>query len=415
MDITPDGNTVVIGGKNKQGKSSLLDCISYALGGKKLIPDKPVRTGADEGKIVVKLDGDQSRHLPPLVIERTFSAEGTTKLEVKSDDGYDAPSPQALLDGLWGRMCLDPLEFTRLPSAKQMEALRGVVGLDFTDLDAERKKLYDQRTTEKRTLEQLKAQLQAVPPIDGVPEQEVSVAELMEVLGRCRAVNAANAAAQTDVENAKARLSGIRGTAAGLQADIRALEVKLDAVLQSEAEAAASVEAKDASCRALIDQDIAVVESQISQADTVNAKVRQNKRNAELKVFIAQVTGAVKGLSDKIDAKDAEKAKMLAEASWPVPGLSFGDGGVLLNGLPFEQASQAEQLEVAISMALAANPVLRVLLIRDGSLMDEDTLATVGTIAETHDAQVWIERVSQGAECSVILENGIAKAFDVAS
>ncbi len=41
VDITPDGSTVIIGGRNAQGKSSVLDSIAYALGGAKLLPAKP--------------------------------------------------------------------------------------------------------------------------------------------------------------------------------------------------------------------------------------------------------------------------------------------------------------------------------------------------------------------------------------
>ena len=38
VEITPEGNLVVVGGKNAQGKSSVMDSIAYALGGKKLVP-----------------------------------------------------------------------------------------------------------------------------------------------------------------------------------------------------------------------------------------------------------------------------------------------------------------------------------------------------------------------------------------
>ena len=41
--IEPDGSMVVIGGRNGQGKSSALDSIAYAIGGKALC------TEADDG------------------------------------------------------------------------------------------------------------------------------------------------------------------------------------------------------------------------------------------------------------------------------------------------------------------------------------------------------------------------------
>jgi hypothetical protein len=60
----------------------------------------------------------------------------------------------------------------------------------------------------------------------------------------------------------------------------------------------------------------------------------------------------------------------------------------------------------AVAMGLAANPRLKVLLVRDGSLLDEDSLRLVATMAAEADAQVWLERVGEGAECSVVIEEG---------
>jgi hypothetical protein len=92
-----------------------------------------------------------------------------------------------------------------------------------------------------------------------------------------------------------------------------------------------------------------------------------------------------------------------------VDGLSFDDSGVLLNGLPFSQASQAEQLRVSVAMGFAQNPELKVLLVRDGSLLDGNSLNLLDQMARDHDGQVWIERVGEGDQCAVIIEDGVVK------
>jgi hypothetical protein len=80
---------------------------------------------------------------------------------------------------------------------------------------------------------------------------------------------------------------------------------------------------------------------------------------------------------------------------------------VTLNGLPLEQASSAEQLRASVAIGLAMHPKLKVLLVRDGSLLDEQSLAMVAKMAEQAGGQVWLERVSKGAECSLVIEDGM--------
>lgn len=50
-------------------------------------------------------------------------------------------------------------------------------------------------------------------------------------------------------------------------------------------------------------------------------------------------------------------------------------------------------------------------LIRDGSLLDEDSMKIVQDMAEAAGAQVWIEVVSTDrGRCSVIIEDGEVQA-----
>jgi hypothetical protein len=116
-----------------------------------------------------------------------------------------------------------------------------------------------------------------------------------------------------------------------------------------------------------------------------------------------------KRLDAEVTAVDRQKAEALLAAKFPVEGLGFGDTGVTLNGLPLEQASGAEQLRVSLAMGIALNPKLRVMLIRDGSLLDETSLALVGQMAERADMQVWIEMVADRGAAGVVIEDGMVE------
>jgi len=116
IDITPEGELIIVGGNNAQGKTSLMDSISYAIGGKKLIPSKPIRDGQKKASIKVDL-GD-------LKIERKFwinakdgSLESTVIVKEKGKEG-NISRPQEILDKLFSSLSFDPLAFSRMTNAK---------------------------------------------------------------------------------------------------------------------------------------------------------------------------------------------------------------------------------------------------------------------------------------------------------
>jgi hypothetical protein len=93
----------------------------------------------------------------------------------------------------------------------------------------------------------------------------------------------------------------------------------------------------------------------------------------------------------------------------PVTGLGLSEDGVTLNGLPLDQASAAEQLRVSVAIGIAMNPRLRVLLLRDASLLDRDSLALLADMAKAAGAQVWLERVEDDSATAVVIEDGMVK------
>lgn len=62
-------------------------------------------------------------------------------------------------------------------------------------------------------------------------------------------------------------------------------------------------------------------------------------------------------------------------------------------------------MTLRVYFAAHANPKLKVVLIRDGSLLDENSLRTVGEMAEAAGAQVWLETVGKDGE-GIIIEDG---------
>jgi predicted ATP-dependent endonuclease of OLD family len=113
VEIVPraDRAVVLIGGKNAQGKSSVLDALTAAFGGKRALPPDPVRHGANAAEVVLELDDG-------MTIRRRIEVDGSSTLEVRDEMGA-VRSPQSMLDKLVGARFLDPLAFLQLPGKEQ--------------------------------------------------------------------------------------------------------------------------------------------------------------------------------------------------------------------------------------------------------------------------------------------------------
>lgn len=399
VEIHPRGAIVEITGKNGQGKSSILDSIAMALGGKAYQGAEPIRKGSDRGKIVVTLDSG-------IVITRTMT-EKTDTLEVRSADGAKYPSPQAMLDKLVGELSFDPLEFVSMKPGEQRDLLKKLVGVDTADLDQSRKQTYEERTLVNRTIGQLQARTSGLQHDASAPPQEVSVAKLMEEMQAGEALNAAADKAAEFYRLAKNAETQWASEVDKLKRQLAEAEERLKSATEEAARAdAAATEAREKRV------DLAPIKERIQSSEATNAKVRANVARSALMTELQAAEESAARMTKRIEAIDQEKVDRLAAAKFPVAGLSFDETGVMFNGIPFSQASSAEQIRVSVAMGLAMNPTLKVLLIRNGSLMDEDALALVAEMAEAAGAQVWIERVDSSGSVGIVIEDGMVKTVN---
>ena len=377
VEITPDGDLMVVGGRNAQGKSSVLDAIWAALGGREgNKAAKPIRDGEESAR--VRLD------LGDMIVTRTWRGDNST-VKVESAEGAVFKSPQALLDGLVGKLSFDPLEFTRLSPKAQREALLGLVDLD-VDLDAmdqERANYYSQRT-------EIGRQGKALGDYDvdaELPTQERSASDLISQIRAAQEHSQQVAAAARSAEVAASYVENLR-------AQLEQAETELE-----------NAQAKSRELAATEMPDVQSLESELDQIEDLNARIRANNSAREQVARKNELREQYETITKRIDELDAAKAKALESASFPVDGLGFDEQGVTFQGVPFSQASSAEQIRVSLAMAIAANPKLRVVRIMDGSLLDDDNLKLIAELASEHDMQVWIERV--GADgVGVIIEDG---------
>ncbi len=395
VSITPDGSIIQITGPNGSGKTSVLDAIYWALAGGNAIDSKPVRDGTESATITLDLG--------EFTVIRTFKADGaTTKLEVITAAGAKYPSPQKRLDALLGSLTFDPLAFARAEAKEQLNGLRRLVPLDIDidELDLENRRDFDARTNINRDVKALEAQVNAAGEIGLIdaPADSPSalLAQMEQASDHNRAVDTEarrRADFSREITYKDERLRKLEGEIADLRVEISALEAGREAWEPEIAKI-----------------DVADLRARVEAASERQREHEESKRalaaHEQLVMKLEHARMTSEEFTAAMASRHSRRMNAIAAAKMPVDGLGFGEGEVTYNGLPFAQASGAEQLRVSVAIAMAGNPKLRVLRIKDGSLLDSKSLALLEEMADLNDFQVWIESVDESGTVGIVMEDG---------
>jgi Recombinational DNA repair ATPase (RecF pathway) len=403
IDLTSNGQTEVLAGNNEQGKTSVLDALACVIGGGKLVPDVPIRKGQKKARVKAVIGREPyTIETADFTVERKFEKSGPKNGNL-TITGKNAPlgKPQDFLDKLFGNLSFDPLAFaegkTAQDRARRFQTLRDIVGVDFTLLDQERAQLYENRKFLNQEVKQLEAKVENLEHFPEAPKERIDTTVLLAELQTAEQHNKQAEAAEREIETLSNQDAQYAAELARLRA--RAQEVKLErAAIQEKMAKAAESAIEPVDTQAITDQLINVQE--------LNDKVDANARRRETEAELRQKTGAALKLTLAIEAVDENKAAQLTEAKFPVEGLGFDDGGVLLNGLPFEQASEEQQIVVSAAIGLALHPTLRTLLVRKAALLDKKHRAALIQWGKDNDVQQYIEIVgTEGG--TVVIEDGL--------
>lgn len=428
--IRPDGNLVIIGGMNGAGKTSVLDSIAIALGGPRETPEDAVRAGQERAEIILELDD--------LTVRRVVRASGEQTVVVSNREGMKASSPQTMLDKLAGKLSFDPVALLRLDPKAQRDRLVELLGLDFSEVDQDRARLFDERTECTRRVRALEQTLAAQPVFEGVPAEPVSAEEIKAQVDAATAQAAARSAKERALAkceaDATAAAQGITRAAQQLQASEKTINEWIQEFDRKLAELKADRDRAAANCTTAerraqefaairdvakmeLDQappppDLETLTTKILVVQETNAKIEKNRARERLAAALVTEQKEHQEITKAIEHLDQKKADTLAAAPFPVPGLGFNDRGVTFNGFALGQASSAEQLRVSVAMGCAFNPKLRIMFVKDAAFLDASNLALLGALAEEKDFQIWIERVGTGDATAIVIEDGHVRGQD---
>lgn len=382
LEPTQNGLTV-IGGRNGQGKTSILDSIAWALGGNKYKPSQPHR----EGSV-----------LPP-----NLQISLSNGLEIKRDgknsdlkviDPSGQKAGQKLLDSFVEEFALNLPKFMESSNADKARTLLQIIGVGdkLAEFEKKEQELYNERLVIGRVADQKKKFAAEMTYFQEAPKELISVSELIQEQQAILAKNAEN--------------ERLRGQRDSLKQRQTQLDSEIARLIEEKAKVDQQLEIAEKDALDLHDESTEQLEYSISNTEEINRKVRANldKDKAEQDAQIEKEK--YDNLSAQIDRIRLDKNQLLEDADLPLPGLSVAEGELLYKGQRWDNMSGAEQLKVSTAIVRKLNPECGFILIDKLEQMDLDTLKEFGQWLEQEQLQAIATRVSTGDECSIIISDG---------
>lgn len=398
--LKPSANGLtVIGGKNGQGKTSVLDAIAWALGGDRYRPSNAEREGST---------------LPPhikLELSNGLTVERSGKNSaLKVVDTTGNRSGQQLLNEFVEQLAIDLPRFLRASNREKADTLLQVIGVgdQVRSLEVKEKEVYNRRHMIGQEADRKRKYADELPHYPAAPNEPVSASQLIRQQQDILARNGENQrkrmrANQIEHEYGRtaAHVSLLRSQLADAEKQLQQLEADL---------AIAQKDALD-----LQDESTDEIERSLQEIEQINIQVRANCDREKAEQDAAHYAQQYQDLTKELEEIRHDKYALLDSAKLPLPGLSVEDGELTYNGKKWDCMSGADQLIAATAIVRAINPKCGFVLLDKLEQLDADTLLSFGSWLEEQGLQAIATRVSTGPECSIIIEDGFAAPEQPAS
>ena len=395
--IEPSQNGLtIIGGKNRQGKSSVLDAIAWALGGNRHKPSEAQNADSTiPPRLKIIMDNG-------LVVER----KGKNS-DLKIIDPSGRKGGQQLLDEFVEELAINLPKFMEASGKEKADTLLQIIGIgdQLAALEMRYKETYDERRMVGRVADQKEKFAKEQPYYPDAPDQPVSASELIRQQQEILARNGQRQQWKRDYDSIlkeiiilTQKVNEYERVAKEGRQQLQELEEKARAAQKSPKE--------------LEMESTEELERSIESIEVINRKVRANLDKTKAEEDAKEYRDKYTQLSGILEAIEKKKASLLESADLPLPDLSVKDGELVYNGQKWDNMSSAEQMIVSTSIVRKLNPKCGFVLLDKLEAMDLDTLKEFGAWLEHEGLQAIATRVSTGDECSIVITDGYVEGQD---
>lgn len=398
MEFTDKG-LIQFRGKNKQGKTSILDSFEILLKGTKYITRDMITHEKQRAEIIGYI-GDYE-------IKRVITQK-SNRIEIKHKDGNILGKPQEFLDTLINELTFNPRPFLNKTSEQKLRFMMDFLKIDFTAIDEKIKQVEEERLVTGRVIKKY-GELSPVEKFD-----RVSVFELIQ---RKNEIERKNRSLKADYDVCKEKKL----------AEIRAFNEKQKEIAEEKEDKRGEIEAAEDSIKLLESQlkaaresysvlqeeylqmidpepeklytvdlpeplyaDTADIDIEIGSAEERNIKAERYETYSRKRKELKEEQARYQAFSDKLERFRITKKLKLRNAKVPIEGLEIREDGVYHDDIHSENWSEAEGLRISAELCLSMTPKLSAIFIDDGETYDSEGLEALRNWAEKNNLQAFI-------------------------
>lgn len=421
LSIEANGKNVFLLGPNEAGKSSILDAIWFALNPAKETPGEkipnPTNIDAEKGEVKIVIGGDNKEY----TVTRKFSkGNDDRKITITSPDGFNTNKLE-FLSLLFNFQKIEPFSFveqgqTAEGRRKQLALIESLLSEDLkkelvhikTSIATEEEKvknLNSTRTTQRNAI----ATLGVSPEDTLIYTEEIDVTEETKKLAEASTRAQERTSVQNQIKTNNNAIASLDKSIYDDELEIKRLQQRIEDSKKKKGEYEAATKEEQGWLEQFPAIDTEDINKRIQEASTHNSKCQLVAKYEEAKTKLDKADEDYTAAAEKVNELKQERKNKIAAANLPIPGLTFDDEQIFLNGMPMhdKQLSTSQIMKLSFALALAIGQKnegkLKLLCIPRGESLDNNSIqALKDFLHENPDYQAFVEEVDRSKDDLVV-------------
>lgn len=454
-----DGRSVELSGKNGVGKTSVIDAVKYALTNKS-DRDYIIKQGESEGEIFIETDNGISINRKPRTQQADYKSIKENGKPVGSAETFLKEiftelqlSPVQFLQMTkekQNRIILDMIEFAwDLNTIKEwfgeiprdIDYAQNILQV-LSDIQAENGYYYQARQDANRDIRNKRAFIEDIAKDipSGFMAEKWEAANLSEIYREIETKRQHNSTIEKAQQMKENYNNKVRGFQAEKEIALNTLDrevsnyrnnleteiARLEEMLKNKRSDLASIEEKKADKVKVIEQeyltkvakfdgeiaeyekylllekfDIQPLSDKATEIEKMKAHLNEYKRMTELQGEMQILIDAAEKFTLQIEKARSLPGEILKTATIPVEGLTVENGIPLINGLPINNLSEGEKLDLCIDVTIQKPSNLQIILIDGIEKLSTENRTRLYEKCKSHNLQFIATRTNDSDDLTI--------------